>query len=262
MSAAPVNGPHAAGGPASGGATGGPLSVDRALDVLDAVAGSAGPVTAKALARRLGCSLSTVYNLLGPLTARGHVTRTGGGYVLGPQVPALHRAFQRQTGIEDGARELLLGVRRATGTHAYLSAAGQDRIAVVDSTLPVSAAGGPFAVGPDHGAHATAHGKVLLATLNRPARRRYLAAHGLPRLTDRTITSPERFEAELARVRRDGLAVSVGETDPAHTCLAVRLPGEGPDGSVRALSVSLPTADYPARRGELASVLIRAAAGA
>ncbi|MFC6067552.1 IclR family transcriptional regulator [Streptomyces ochraceiscleroticus] len=246
MSAAPANGP---------------LSVDRALDVLDAVAGSAGPVPAKALARRLGCSLSTVYNLLGPLTARGHVRRTGGGYVLGHRVPALYRAFQRQTGIEEDARELLRHVRRATGTHAYLSAVGQGRIAVVDSTLPVSAAGGPFAVGPDHGAHATAHGKVLLAALNRPARRRYLDAHGLPRLTDRTITSPERFEAELVRVRREGLAVSVGETDPAHTCLAVRLPGEGPDGSLRALSVSLPTADYPARRGELASVLTRAAAG-
>ncbi|WP_030262571.1 IclR family transcriptional regulator [Streptomyces violens] len=259
MSAAPANGPHSAGASHAGG---GPLSVDRALDVLDAVAGAAGPVPAKALARRLGCSLSTVYNLLGPLTARGHLMRSGGGYVLGPQVPALYRAFQRQTGIEEDARELLRHVRRATGTHAYLSAVGQGRIAVVDSTLPVSAAGGPFAVGPDHGAHATAHGKVLLAALNRPARRRYLDAHGLPRLTDRTITSPERFEAELVRVRREGLAVSVGETDPAHTCLAVRLPGEGPDGSVRALSVSLPTADYPARRGELASVLTRAAAGA
>ncbi|MFF2518422.1 helix-turn-helix domain-containing protein [Streptomyces sp. NPDC058086] len=53
----------------------GPQSVDHALALLDAVADAPGPLSAKALTRRLGCSLSTVYHLLGPLTARGYLMR-------------------------------------------------------------------------------------------------------------------------------------------------------------------------------------------
>ncbi|MEV7195357.1 IclR family transcriptional regulator C-terminal domain-containing protein [Streptomyces sp. NPDC093510] len=232
-----------------------PHSVDRALDLLEAIARSPEPVGAKALAGELGCALSTVYHLLGPLTARGHVARTPQGFALGPRVPGLYRSFQRQAGIDTRTRRLLLDVRRAAGAHAYLSARRGGRIAVVDSTAAVTAdSADPFEVGIDHGAHATAHGKVLLASLGRAARRRYLDEHGLPRLTEHTITSPDRFEAELRRVRTAGVAVSVGETDPAYTCVAVPLA----DG-VRALSVSLPTERFRGRRGELTRVLSRAA---
>ncbi|GAA3087293.1 IclR family transcriptional regulator [Streptomyces rectiviolaceus] len=239
----------------SGAPVTGPASVDRALDLLEAIARAPGPVPAKVLARELGCALSTVYHLLAPLTARGHVERTGAGYALGPRVPALYRSFQRHAGIDEASRGLLLDVRRAAGAHAYLSARRGSRIAVVDSTASLSEnLDDPFEVGLDHGAHATAHGKVLLASLSRAARRRYLDAHGLPRLTENTITSPDRFEAELRRVRAAGVAVSVGETDPAFTCVAVPLPD-----SARALSVSLPTAAYRGRQRELARVLTRAA---
>lgn len=62
----------------------GPQSVDRALAVLDAVADADRPVGAKALARQLGCALSTVYHLTGPLLARGYLVRTSEGYAPGP----------------------------------------------------------------------------------------------------------------------------------------------------------------------------------
>lgn len=65
----------------------GPQSVDRALAILDAVADASGPVGAKALARRLECSLSTAYHLLAPLTERGYLVRTARGYALGPGSP-------------------------------------------------------------------------------------------------------------------------------------------------------------------------------
>ncbi|WP_372345149.1 IclR family transcriptional regulator [Streptomyces sp. KL116D] len=231
-----------------------PRSVDRALDLLEAVARSPRPVPAKSLAREAGCALSTVYHLMGPLVARGHVDRTPRGYVLGPRVPALYRAFRRHTGLDEETYGMLHAVRRLAGADAYLSAHQGGRIAVVDSTAAVHR-GDPFEVGVDRGAHATAHGKVLLAGLPAPARRRYLDAHGLPRLTEHTITDHDRFAAELRRVRAAGVAVSVGETDPAYTCLAVPLP----DRPGHALSVSLPTDSFRARRRQLTAVLRQAA---
>ncbi|MEU7028383.1 IclR family transcriptional regulator C-terminal domain-containing protein [Streptomyces sp. NPDC046275] len=237
----------------------GPQSVDRALALLDAVADADRPVGAKALARTLGCALSTVYHLTGPLIARGHLARTPDGYVPGPRVPALHRAYQRHHGLGGPVAELLGQLRRTAGAEAYFTAYRDGRITVVDTTAPVTDTAHPFAPGPEPRAHATAHGKALLAELPRAARRRYLDAHGMARFTERTITSPERFEAELARVREGRFAVSVGEADPAYTCLATALPlPPAEDGVVHALSLSLPTADFRRRHGELRSALARA----
>ncbi|MEU8519939.1 IclR family transcriptional regulator C-terminal domain-containing protein [Streptomyces sp. NPDC048577] len=235
----------------------GPRSVDRALAVLDAVADADRPVSAKALARTLGCALSTVYHLTGPLIARGHLVRTPDGYVPGPRVPALHRAFLRHHGLGSPVAGLLARLRRASGAEAYFTAYRDGRIVVVDTTAPVTDTTHPFSPGPEVRAHATAHGKVLLAGLPRALSRSYLDAHGMARFTDRTITGPERFEAELARVREQGCAVSVGEADPAYTCFAEALPRPG-DGSAYALSVSLPTADFRRRHGEVRAALARA----
>ncbi|MFI1718622.1 IclR family transcriptional regulator [Streptomyces sp. NPDC053513] len=249
--------------------TPGPQSVARALVVLDVVADADRPVGAKALARELGCALSTVYHLTAPLLARGYLVRTAEGYAPGPRVPALYRSHQRHHGLGAGTGELLGRLRRATGAEAYHTAYRDGLITVLDTTAPVTDAGHPFAPGPEPRAHATAHGKALLAALPRPLRRRYLAEHGMARFTERTITGAERFEAEMDRVRGQGFAVSVGEADLAYTCLAVALPGPGAGrgdgkgdgrgaGIVHALSVSLPTAEFGRRQGEIRAALARA----
>jgi IclR family acetate operon transcriptional repressor len=234
----------------------GPQSVDRALALLDAVADAPGSLSAKALARRVGCSLSTVYHLLGPLTARGYLIRGPEGYAPGPRVPFLHRSFQRHLGAGTAVAALLPHVRRTTGAEAYFTAYRGGCITVIDTTAPLTDSQNPFVPGLETRAHATAHGKALLASLSRTERRRYFAGHGMARLTERTITDEERFEAELASVRQRGLAVSVGEADPAYACLAVPLPRR-PD---HVLSASLPLADFQRRRGEISSLLTLAAA--
>ncbi|WP_017537086.1 MULTISPECIES: IclR family transcriptional regulator [Nocardiopsis] len=241
-------------------ASDGPRSVERALDLLDAVAEGSGPVSAKALARRVGCSLSTVYHLLGPLTERGHVVRTPRGYALGPRVPHLHRAYGSQVRTASAMRDLLPAVRKATGAEAYFTVFQGGEITVVDSTAPPEEGADPFVVARERRAHATAHGKALLASLPRSARTRYLDRHGMARLTAHTITARDAFEAELARVRRTGLAVSVGEADDAYSCLAVPLGGPTEGAEARALSVSLPTHEYRDRRPRIEEVLHRAAA--
>ncbi|MDJ0382758.1 IclR family transcriptional regulator C-terminal domain-containing protein [Streptomyces sp. G-G2] len=243
-------------------ASSGLRSVERALALLDAVTDAPGPVSAKALARQVECSLSTAYHLLGALTARGHLARTAEGYVPGPRVPALHRSFQRHLRPAPGVIEMLHRLRGAASAEAYYTVYRGGVITVVDSTAPVTDTAAPFVPGPEIRAHATAHGKALLAELPRPVRRRYLAEHGMARFTDRTITAADRFEAELARVRGQGFAVSLGEADPAYTCLAVSLPGPRPDGTVHALSVSLATEDFRRRRGDVRAAVARAAADA
>ncbi|WP_406841844.1 IclR family transcriptional regulator (plasmid) [Streptomyces sp. AHU1] len=234
-----------------------PQSVDRALTLMNAVIDAPQPLSAKALARLADCSLSTTYHLLGPLIAHGYLARGPQGYSPGPRTPALHRSFRRHLGADDHAIGMLLTlVARITGAEAYFTAYHDGQITVVDTSERLTAEDSPWTVGPETKAHATAHGKMLLASLSRAARRRYLTGHGMDRLTDRTITDEERFEAEAAGIRRRGVAVSIGEVDPAHTCIAVPLPHRAD----RALSVALPLRDFRTRSGQISSLLVHAAA--
>ncbi|MFC5719017.1 IclR family transcriptional regulator [Streptomyces gamaensis] len=235
-------------------------SLDRALDALDAVAAADGPLPAKALARRLGCGLSTVYELLGALAERGHVVRTSAGYALGPRVPVLHRAFQRQTRTDDALHELLLRARRAVGADTYYSSYLGGDIAVLATAAHRSPATGGFTVGRDEAAHATAHGKVLLSALPRAARQRYLAQAGMRAITPRTVTSPEQLDAQLLRVRREGVAVEIEECAPGVACVAVPVPVPG--GARTAVSAALPLEDFRRHRTRLTRTLRQVAAEA
>jgi IclR family transcriptional regulator, acetate operon repressor len=239
-----------------------PQSVDRALDVLDAVAGSDTPVTAKALARQTGCALSTVYELLGALTARGHVVRTAAGYTLGYRVPALHRAFQRQMRLDDEVHGLLLSARRAVGADTYFATYRDGDIAVLAGAAAAASPTGGFSVGRDPDGHATAHGKVLLSALPRAARLRYLTGTGMRAITPRTITSSERLDVELRRVRREGVAVELEECAPGVACVAVPVPATGGGGARTAVSAALPLAEFHRRGRQVTEILRHVAAEA
>ncbi|MEU7255381.1 IclR family transcriptional regulator C-terminal domain-containing protein [Streptomyces rimosus] len=240
-----------------------PQSVDRALDLLDAVAEATEPVPAKVLARQLDCGLSTVYDLLGSLTERGHLARTPAGYTLGYRVPALHRAFQRQLRIDERVHEALLRLRRSSGADVFFSTYRDGGIAVLDGAAGPDSA---FSVGQDTAAHATAHGRALLAALPAATRRQYLTASGLPPRTPHTITTPDRLERELRRVRRNGVAVEREESVSGMACIAIPVPirpsGPGtPPTALTAVSAALPIADFARLRGPLTEALRREVAG-
>ena len=73
--------------------------------------------------------------------------------------------------------------------------------------------------------HSTALGKVLVAWRSEEFIRGLLDRFGMPATTRNTITSPSKFLAELARVRKQGYAVDDGEDGPDGRCVAVPLKG-------------------------------------
>ncbi|MDB5770827.1 MAG: transcriptional regulator KdgR, partial [Burkholderia sp.] len=68
--------------------------------------------------------------------------------------------------------------------------------------------------------HATAVGKVILASLPEAERRRYYNSHPFIALTDKTIQEEAALEAELARVTADGFAYDDGEYNSEARCVA------------------------------------------
>lgn len=90
-------------------------------------------------------------------------------------------------------------------------------------------------------AHCTAIGKLLLAFLETDTRRRLLASAPLPSYTPRTLTDPDRLEADLEKVRRDGF--SLNDQEYLLGLIGIAVPVRREDGTVFAgLAVQAPTA--------------------
>jgi IclR family acetate operon transcriptional repressor len=73
-------------------------------------------------------------------------------------------------------------------------------------------------------AHTTAVGKAMLATRPEGEIRDLLARTGMRRYTERTLTTPEDFLADLARIRDRGYALDDGEQELGVRCVAVAVP--------------------------------------
>lgn len=77
-------------------------SADRTLDLLEALAGAAGPQGFAELSRDLGIPKSSLFHLLGTLIERGYVCRDPDNrYRLGPRIAALARAVARPAELAD-----------------------------------------------------------------------------------------------------------------------------------------------------------------
>ena len=69
--------------------------------------------------------------------------------------------------------------------------------------------------------HTTASGKVLLSSFSYRKVEEIIAEKGLERLTENTITTPEKLFEELALIRKRGYAVDDEECEIGHRCIAV-----------------------------------------
>jgi DNA-binding IclR family transcriptional regulator len=189
-------------------------SVDRAAQLLEAVASAAEPASAPALADRCGLNRSTGWRILATLEHHGLVDRDPetGRYRIGHAVVRLAGA-SRHEALARRAHPLLRRLAAETGETVNLATAhGLDLVYVSQVQAPhvmtANWLGRPVAL------HATSTGKAFIAWL--PAEERAAAVEGpLERYTDATVTDTAVLEAELRSVRRRRYAVSRGELEPA-----------------------------------------------
>jgi IclR family transcriptional regulator, KDG regulon repressor len=194
-------------------------TIDRALDVLDAF-GSKHEFGVSEMARTLGLPKSATHRILSTLAERGFLEQGANHrYRLGLKVLELGNACRLRMELTSVAQPILHSLSVETNCNSHL--AKLDGIEVVDLLRTEYPA--PFRISRTamlrRPAHCTALGKALLA-FSEPRVVADVVAAGLPRLTRYTITLPERYLAELERVRRRGYAVDNEEFYAGRRCLA------------------------------------------
>src|SRR5919109_1098637 len=189
-------------------------SVERAADLLKAVASAGEPATAPALAGRCGLNRSTTWRLLATLERHGLVDRDPetGRYSVGHAVVQMASASGYEA-LARRAHPLLRRLAEDTGETVNLAVSHQLQLTYVSQVRAPHVMTANW-LGRAVALHATSTGKAFLAWL--PAEERALALRQpLEPYTHKTVTDPAALESELRNVRRRGHAVSRGELEPA-----------------------------------------------
>ena len=200
--------------------TGSLRSVGTALDVLEcfAIDGSLG---VSDVARRLGIGKATAHRLLQTLATRGFVEqdRETGKYRLGMHLYELGHLAQARNTFRHAALPHLQAIAAATGYTVNFSV--PDGVDVVFVERIETGAGGELLghVGRRLPLHCTSSGKVIAAF--NPAVDQARRTAGFPPYARRTIRTETAWSRALADVRRQGFAVSHGESFEGMTSIAV-----------------------------------------
>lgn len=225
-------------------------SAQRALRVLEVVAAAGDGIAAKAVARRAGFKLSTTYHLLNTLVHEGYLIRLGHGrgFGLGYKLGSLYQQLCAELDVGEHLRDVLADLHRHTGAPAYYTVLRDTELvvaAVADS--PEVPRVKPLDFGFHEAAHATAFGKMLLASMPIRQRHEYLASAGMPKLTKRTLVRANELDSELEHTGKAGVALDIEEFRPEVACLSAPV-FSARDEVVGAVAFSVSADEFHTRR--------------
>ncbi|MHA3980862.1 IclR family transcriptional regulator domain-containing protein [Halovulum sp. GXIMD14794] len=197
------------------------LTLAKGIAVMEMFGPDLRTITFQSAADRLGTSRATARRLILTLHAMGYLDRTNEGYQLTARCLAISRSFLAGNSIlsmlADKVRRLATQIDCPC---SIVSLSGPDVMFLCrDPSRRVYAS--QLALGDRLPAHASAGGKLLLATLEDAAIRDWFAAHSPGQVASRTITDPDTMLADAAEIRMRGYAVSEGELEDSLVSLAV-----------------------------------------
>lgn len=234
-------------------------SVERAMAILFLVARSDQPLRLSEIGRSVDLDKATSLRLLNTLEAHGLIQQepTSRRFLLGPRVGELINSWRSD--LRNLCRPQLERLLHLTHETVCLSAPrGLDRVII--EALPAMH---ELRIQPSIGSmmpiHVGATGKVMVAFMQKEDIERIIEFSGLKPVSPQSVTDPETFLRDLAKIRRQGYAVSVGEGLEGGS--AVAAPVFDRDGRVvAAVSVRGPDIRMPKSRiTQLVPLVVEAA---
>lgn len=219
----------------------GTASLDKALDVLDAIGSSAAGLAQADLAAQLALPRTTLYRLLGTLVARGLLRRDPlrRVYCLGFRCFEYARTAYAMPDLVAAAGAELRALRDMTGETTYLATLDGLEVVSLERCDGVHSQRSQTTVGQRKPLHCTSQGKAILSAMPPEARDAIVKGLHLTAVTPRSITNRRRLQAELRLTAVRGWSIDDEEIVPGVRCCGA--PIVSADGQVRgAISVAGP----------------------
>jgi IclR family acetate operon transcriptional repressor len=239
-------------------------SLTRALSLLEAVARSHDGLTLTEAAHTVGLPPSTAHRLLTTLQQARFVRFDGLSslWQIGVQAFVVGNAFARTRDVLMMARPQMRRLMETCNETVNLYVVDEGGEAVCMGQVEcrqlmraIARPGGRVKM------HCSGVGKAMLAFLPEREVARVLERHGLPRVTERTLTTPKALRADLEQVRARGYALDDEEHAVGLRCVAAAILDEH-GLPLAGLSVSGPTARMPDHRVALLGAMVMEAARA
>jgi IclR family acetate operon transcriptional repressor len=232
-------------------------SLTRALSLLEALARSHDGLTLTELAQTVGLATSTAHRLLTTLQqARfARFDPLASVWQVGVQAFIVGNAFARTRDVTMMARPYLRRLMEESGETVNLYVAEEGEaicMAQVESRRMMRAIARP---GGRVKMHCSGAGKAILAFLPERELGRTLERHGLPRFTEKTLTTPKALRAALEQVRARGYAIDDEEHEVGLRCVGAPILDEH-GLPLAGLSISGPTARIADHRLALIGALV------
>lgn len=209
----------------------------RALQLIETVAASDRPLALPELCALLNLPKATTHRLCQQLERIGYVVREPGGRRFTPGARLLRVGFNAmRSGLTAERHHILTALVDAIGeTCNFTTLAGHEVLYLdrVEARWPLRL---HFDTGSRVPIHCTASGKIFLALMKGPERKRVIDAVGLAAYTPHTITNRAAFEAELNQIDQQGYSLDREEFLLGMAAIAV--PVLGPDGTALAAVAS------------------------
>lgn len=196
-------------------------AVHKALDILDALAGSDG-LTLNEIVQVTGIAKTSAFRIVTTLEGRGYVDRRerASTYAIGARALRLAQGPVGRPDLRAIARPHMESIRNEFGDTVNLAVLRGGFVVYVDVVEGSNAfrfVETPGSLGP---VHATALGKAMLAQLPPADLEAVLGQIEYRAFTAKTITDPARLREELKRCASRGFATDDEETEPGARCIA------------------------------------------
>lgn len=198
-----------------------PSVASKVAAILSAFSFGTHHLTLAELAKRTGIPTSTAYRLATELVARRILERTDGGYRIGLWLWEVGSRAPRSATLQEVVLPYMEDLYEVTKENVHLGVLVGDEVLYVERitghrAVPVqSRRAGRLPL------HATGVGKVLLAYSDGLVER--LAGNAFARFTPHTVVDVDKLRAELAEIRRTGVAYANEELTPGTLSVAAPL---------------------------------------
>ena len=218
-------------------------SAMRTLDILEFLSAQGRPMAAHELATALAIPISSLSYLLSTLQERGYLERSGRLYAPGPALARLQPGAALPS-LAQRVAPIVRSIRTQLNETAGFFVARDDMIEAVVSEIGMHALRYTIDVGQRAPLHAFSAGKAILATWSDADLDAYLAESKRAAFTPNTIVTADALRAEIADIRRTGIARTREEHTPGIVGVGRAAIVDG--ATVGAFSIAMPLARFDA----------------
>ena len=222
-------------------------SIDRALSIIEALAGEKEGLGVTEISTRVGLHKSTVHRLLSALGERGYVEQRSGG------------AHAHRKNVVEGNSVDLGGRRLNNKAPVHLSMLDGLEIVYIDKIETIHSIRMYSQIGRRSPALCTASGKALLSGLPDAELCERIRSTKLPTYTSRSITDPEALIKEVRLTRTRGWSRDDQEHEPGIRCIAAPIYDYRGNIIAAVSTAGLKQIITPARDEEIAGFVMDAA---